>query len=276
MFRGPAPPVVLAVDTRPPAGAPLSAGLSERIGVPPDAPFHLHGIAPGTRGVHLVADLPLPPGALRDPTARLVEPPPLTLRAVDPARPVRLELVLERPTAVTIRARPPAGTDPVRCEARLLRADGGAFLQEQLRPSAGEARARLAVPRGTWRLLVHGAAAAESTGPAGRASLWAETELVVPGGGELELTLELEPAASVEGVALDGGGRPLADVRLQFAEEGWTAGGSPVWTHTARTDAGGRFLLHGLAPGRTYVCRDPAGAFGAGSAGRAGPVVLRR
>ena len=62
-----------------------------------------------------------------------------------------------------------------------------------------------------------------------------------PAGGEIAMDLRAGPAGPIEGVVVDGEGRPLPGVEVRAYPENWR-GGRPMWID-AKTDEAGRFSI---------------------------------
>ena len=106
------------------------------------------------------------------------------------------------------------------------------------------------VPAGTWILQVRAEGYAR----------WAQSVTLPRGGGRPPVVVLLARGCSLPGTVSERGGGPLAGVEVLLRDPSW-ASGAPGFSHaSARTDAGGRWRIGGVAPGIHEVCvRLPSG-----------------
>ncbi len=177
----------------------------------------------------------------------------------------RFAFPVSRPVTLDLRVLYPEGVAPFRAVVH-LRSTQGRTAKVDVRPGRGEegvANVRLA--EGTWDVVAH----ADKVGPSESLSWFYEGRIgVQPPRSEIVITFEA--GCVIEGTSP---GRPL----------GWSL---PSWNDAAgRTidlwvvvpDAGGRFRLHGVPPGRTLVPTSSDGVpVTAGRAGETTTVAFER
>jgi len=139
-------------------------------------------------------------------------------------------------------------------EMFLLLPDGKAAAGATLRVMGGETEKPSLVADDRGRVKVEGLAVADpafflATSADGRKKMFLPV-LVVPEGTQ-RVTVRLYPPGFVIGELLDDKGGPVAGVPVRLS--GWEWLGEPELEGRARTDAMGRFEMHGLIPGAYYT-----------------------
>ena len=177
----------------------------------------------------------------------------------------RVELAIELVDHVQQRvlASLPQGTRAIRGEAHLQSKSSGKVYRRDLRPArdgSGVIAGTLDLPAGSYELYAHTHTMEE---PDRRESLsfWGDVEV----GSQGPISIALEPAASIQGVARDGAGEPRANQLVFLSTGSFAEGRRASWTHRVRTDSRGNFLLRGLLSGQVYVTNS-------GASVKAGPI----
>lgn len=187
---------------------------------------------------------------------------------------ITLDLRATQVVAQTIDAVFPGNVEPVRCEAYLYRPEQERRITVDLRVQSGNesSRGTLQVEAGTYDVLVHSQTLEESP----RTGSWvaALSEVTIEAG---TLVVHMEPGATLQGVALESDGTPIADRVLRFTGHEQPPESRPQgpWTHMVRTGSQGEFTLVGLEPGKRYTSH-LGPSFVAGAAGGIEEAELRR
>ncbi len=179
------------------------------------------------------------------PGTRLRLPEHLEVRVDGNAR-LQLGIRMERVVSQSIVARAD-GISLARAQAYLMNEGSGEVFKASLRPNGGQVLGTVELEPGYYRVLVHTQSLTKPGSTSSR--IFVEERQLLDG---TPLEVDMSPAASVDGIAFDADGLPLANKVLYLASGRHLNHERPTWTHLARTNAQGGFHLSGLEPGHEY------------------------